>query len=129
MKKSHALTKTIALLTLMFSVAACSDVTFGGQQSAQSSILEENKGEQGPQGPTGSQGIPGEDGKDGTTILRGHGEPSSDLGKNGDSYINTSTWDFYVKENDKWVLKGNLIPNVDNCSHLYESKYQDYSID
>ena len=73
-----------------------------------------------------AKGEKGEDGEDGESLLTGEEKPTEILGKNGDSYINTSTWDFYVKENDKWVLKGNLICNEDNCSHSYESKYQDY---
>lgn len=52
------------------------------------------------------QGEQGERGKDGTSVLTSSGAPSSSLGKNGDSYIDLSTWDYYVKENDEWVLKG-----------------------
>lgn len=55
----------------------------------------------------GKQGIQGEPGADGTSVLTGHGAPSS-IGKNGDSYIDLDTWNFYVKENDSWVLKGNI---------------------
>lgn len=57
---------------------------------------------------TKAQGEQGEPGKDGTSLLTGNGEPSANLGKNGDSYIDLSTWNYYVKENDEWVLKGNI---------------------
>lgn len=70
-----------------------------------------NKVVVGPQGPQGEQGIPGEDGKDGqdgTSILTGNGLPYSTLGKDGDSYIDLDTWNYYIKENDSWVLKGNI---------------------
>ncbi len=60
------------------------------------------KGEQGNQGNNGIDGI------DGTAVLTGEGEPSVGTGKNGDSYIDLSTWNYYVKENDEWVLKGNI---------------------
>ncbi len=62
-------------------------------------------GPQGPQGPEGPQGQPG---ADGTNVLTGSGVPSNLLGKNGDSYIDLLTWDYYVKENGVWVLKGNI---------------------
>lgn len=59
----------------------------------------------GPQGPQGPQGEPG---KDGNSLHTGNGVPNSTLGKNGDSYIDLDTWDYYVKENGTWVLKGNI---------------------
>ena len=61
------------------------------------------KGEQG-----NIKGTDGIDGIDGTAVLTGEGEPSVGTGKNGDSYIDLSTWNYYVKENDEWVLKGNI---------------------
>ena len=54
------------------------------------------------------KGNDGIDGIDGTAVLTGEGEPSVGTGKNGDSYIDLSTWNYYVKENDEWVLKGNI---------------------
>lgn len=54
------------------------------------------------------KGNQGNNGADGTAILTGKNEPSAGLGKNGDSYIDLSTWNYYVKENDAWVLKGNI---------------------
>lgn len=59
-------------------------------------------------GEIGNQGNDGIDGIDGTAVLTGEGEPSVETGKNGDSYIDLSTWNYYVKENDEWVLKGNI---------------------
>ena len=50
----------------------------------------------------------GQDGKDGTVTLFGASEPDDAQGVNGDSYINTQTWDYYVKENDAWAQKGNV---------------------
>lgn len=56
----------------------------------------------------GQEGPKGEPGKDGKSLHTGEGVPSPSLGKDGDSYIDLSTWDYYVKENGVWVLKGNI---------------------
>ena len=69
------------------------------------------KGDPGDPGTPGTPGTPGEDGKpgaDGTSVRTGEGKPSDSFGKNGDSYIDTNTWDYYVMENGTWVLKGNI---------------------
>ena len=66
------------------------------------------KGEQGNQGNDGLDGTDGINGVDGTAVLTGKGEPSDSNGKNGDSYIDLDTWNYYVKENDEWMLKGNI---------------------
>ena len=50
----------------------------------------------------------GKDGKDGSSVLTGNGIPASTLGNNGDSYIDVDTWDYYIKEDDEWVLSGNI---------------------
>ena len=50
----------------------------------------------------------GQDGQDGSLTLFGNAEPDALQGHNGDSYINTQTWDYYVKEDNAWVEKGNL---------------------
>lgn len=63
---------------------------------------------QGEQGPKGQDGEDGEDGKDGSSVLTGEGAPETTLGKDGDSYIDLGTWDYYVKEGGSWVLKGNI---------------------
>ena len=52
--------------------------------------------------------IKGMDGHDGNSLLTGNGEPASTLGKNGDSYIDFDTWNYFVKENGNWVFKGNI---------------------
>ena len=71
----------------------------------------------GPQGPQGEQGVQGEtgpqgeNGKDGFSMLTGNGKPDSNLGKNGDSYIDLDTWNYYIKTNAGWVLQGNIKAN------------------
>ena len=66
------------------------------------------QGEQGIQGETGPQGPQGENGKDGSSLLTGNGNPDSNLGKNGDSYIDLDTWNYYIKTNAVWALQGNI---------------------
>ena len=62
----------------------------------------------GPQGPQGEQGVQGQPGKDGSSLLTGNEKPDSNLGKNGDSYIDLDTWNYYIKTNAGWVLQGNI---------------------
>ena len=62
----------------------------------------------GSDGADGVDGQNGQDGTDGTSMLSGSGAPTSSLGNDGDSYIDTTTWDYYVKENGSWALKGNI---------------------
>lgn len=50
----------------------------------------------------------GQKGEDGSGVLTGNGVPSNDLGKDNDSYIDLETFNFYVKENGVWKLKGNI---------------------
>ena len=56
----------------------------------------------------GEKGEIGEKGMDGLSIITGENNPTIDIGKIGDSYINTSTWDFYVKDATGWQKKGNI---------------------
>ncbi|MBP5574518.1 MAG: leucine-rich repeat protein [Bacilli bacterium] len=67
-----------------------------------------NQGSQGEQGPKGDQGDAGQKGEDGTSVLTGNGAPSSNLGKIGDSYIDLSSWDYYVKTENGWIKQGNI---------------------
>ena len=69
------------------------------------------KGEKGNKGDVGAKGDPGLPGKDGNIILTGKGAPSSLLGKDGDSYVDTLTWDYYTKANGKWTKAGNFKGN------------------
>lgn len=63
-------------------------------------------------GVDGVQGTPGEKGSDGSSVLTGHGAPNSDIGTNGDSYIDLDTWNYYVKSSDNWELCGNINGNA-----------------
>lgn len=56
-------------------------------------------------GPKGDQGDPGIDGK---SVLTGEGTPNNELGNDGDSYIDTTTFDFYTKADGAWKKVGNI---------------------
>src|SRR5574344_338726 len=111
--KKHNFLKTLSLLSLFFmlsgSLSSCSTKGETGDQGT--------PGEKGETGDTGETGSKGEDGKDGTdgvngvngsSILNGSGAPLATLGTNGDSYIDTVTFDFYIKKSDVWTKIGNI---------------------
>ena len=70
--------------------------------------LQGPKGDQGLQGPKGDQGDPGRDGKDGLCFLTGSGEPSSSIGKDGDTYLDIATKKLYKKESGSWTAISDL---------------------
>lgn len=45
----------------------------------------------------------------GLEFLSGEGEPSAELGRGGDWYLNTANGDLYRKDNGIWVLQMNLV--------------------
>ena len=77
-------------------------------------------GPQGPQGEPGQNGIDGQDGQDGTdgqdgrdgvdgiSFLQGNGAPTTQTGKNGDTYLDKSTCDLYVKVSSAWSKQTNI---------------------
>ena len=44
----------------------------------------------------------------GNVLISGEGAPNNDQYKVGDSYIDTTTWDFYVKKDDGWHKEGSI---------------------
>ena len=59
----------------------------------------------------GLQGNPGNDGNDGTngaTWLNGTVDPTATQGKDGDFYLNTSSWDMFKKIDGTWTKQGNI---------------------
>ena len=78
-------------------------------------ITKGDKGEDGAAGATGAAGQNGQNGRDGKDILSGTSDPTSDTGKEGDKYVNTTTGDIFVKKNGQWEREGNLKgPKGDN---------------
>ena len=67
-----------------------------------------DKGEDGVAGATGAAGQNGQNGRDGKDILSGTSDPTSETGKEGDKYVNTTTGDIFVKKNGQWEREGNL---------------------
>ena len=57
-------------------------------------------GTEGPQGPEGPEGPVGPAGEDGSMIHSGSGAPGSDIGSNGDYYLDTDTGDLYGPKDD-----------------------------
>lgn len=67
-------------------------------------------GATGPKGDKGDTGPQGEKGKDGSSFLTGEGVPSSTLGNNGDTYLDTSSenLDLYKKVDGSWIIVAQL---------------------
>lgn len=60
------------------------------------------------QGWSKAGNLKGSQGEPGTSFRTGYGVPSSSLGIDGDSYLNLSNYDLYVKSNGEWILVGNI---------------------
>ena len=100
--------KSLALLPLIALRLTGCDL---GGNNIPVSAEKGDKGDTGPQGPKGDKGDAGIDGKDGESLLTGKGVPSSELGKDGDSYVDVSTWDYYTKADGTWTKAGNFKGN------------------
>ena len=70
--------------------------------------LKGPKGDKGETGAAGQNGENGQNGRDGKDILSGTSDPTSETGKDGDKYVNTTTGDIFVKKNGQWEREGNL---------------------
>lgn len=71
------------------------------------------------------KGDKGDPGKDGNTILGGPSAPAPTDGKEGDWYLDSSTWDIYRKEGAGWIRRGSLIgpkgePGKDGVQWYYD---------
>ena len=67
-----------------------------------------DQGIQGERGQDGAQGLPGQKGRDGKDILNGTSAPTAQDGKDGDTFINTTTGDVLVKKDGEWKEVGNI---------------------
>lgn len=54
------------------------------------------------------KGTDGTNGTNGSKWYEGEGAPSSELGTNGDYYLDTSTGDIYAKTDGAWSIRGNI---------------------
>ena len=59
-------------------------------------------------GGKGDPGEDGQDGEDGATWLTGTNKPEDNLGKTGDFYFNSTTYDIYVKGESSWTFICNI---------------------
>ena len=59
-------------------------------------------------GVNGENGASGRDGRNGSELLSGNMAPTPKDGKNGDTYIDSSTGDVYKKQNGVWNKTGNI---------------------
>lgn len=67
----------------------------------------------------------GTQGEVGASVLTGEGAPSNDLGRVNDSYIDTATWNYYLKTSNGWELKGNIRGSDGSNGISVESAYID----
>ena len=66
------------------------------------------KGDAGAPGSNGKDGNPGTDGKNGTNFLQGPNNPENSVGSDGDTFLNTTTCDLFIKSNSIWVRTGTI---------------------
>lgn len=66
------------------------------------------QGQPGDDGDKGDKGDKGDAGNDGASFLQGNVNPENTVGKNGDTYLNTLTFDLFYKTNDAWSLVANI---------------------
>ena len=59
-------------------------------------------------GVNGENGASGREGRNGSELLSGNIAPTPKDGKNGDTYIDSSTGDIYKKQNGAWNKTGNI---------------------
>lgn len=62
----------------------------------------------GIKGENGKNGTDGQDGKDGATWIVKADAPAATTGKNGDLYLDTQTFNVYIKVNGSWSIIGSL---------------------
>jgi len=76
----------------------------------------------GATGATGAAGTNGTDGDDGFNFIQGNGVPSGGLGNDGDTYLNNSNGDIYLKVTGSWSLTGNIYTgSITGLEHLFNA--------
>ena len=111
MKKTKKIILNALLLTSILGVTAMPLTSCSREPVVVEKGDKGDTGETGPKGDTGAagkDGVDGINGKDGSSILTGNGVPSSTLGQTNDSYIDLDNFDYYVKSESGWELKGNI---------------------
>ena len=80
----------------------------------------------GEKGDKGDKGNTGDKGADGQSIITGKGIPSVEIGKDGDSYVDTNTWDYYIKKDGIWSLFGNIKGDKGDTGHSAFEEYKKF---
>ena len=122
MNKAKVLKLFLFLGLFSLSLSSCGSGTSSGESSGtintstssdshhdderyQIYILAKNAGYEG----TYEEWLESIKGKDGTSFLNGASNPSTEIGNEGDTYINTITWDVFVKSGGQWSKVGNIM--------------------
>lgn len=71
-------------------------------------LLRGQKGDTGQPGAAGNTGASGANGLNGATWRSGQAAPTSSLGANGDYYLNTTTYDVYLKSSNTYYVICNI---------------------
>ena len=116
MKKKSLSKLFIAFIFLVFSITSCNKQPindYSNDKRYQIYQLALSDGYEGTyqewlESISGKDGTNGLDGKDGASVLTGKGEPLQSSGKEGDSYINLDSWNYYIKINGEWIIQGNI---------------------
>jgi hypothetical protein len=109
----------VSLLAITLALGACSATNASSHGESMSSIPDSQSVDERIQlyllaqtaGFTGTydEWLDSIQGQDGTSILSGVVHPTADIGNNGDVYIDTMTWDFFVKTDGVWTKVGNIM--------------------
>ena len=72
-------------------------------------------------GTDGTNGIDGTDGTDGLSFLQGFIDPVPGLGVDGESYLNNTNGDIYLKVGGSWVLTANIFVDTTETGYLFNA--------
>jgi len=92
-------------ISLLLSIGLSSCVTKDQAASQGPKGDKGDQGETGPAGPAGADGLPG---TDGATWISDDQAPTRADGKDGDFYLDTTTYNIYLKNNGSWSKIGNI---------------------
>ena len=70
--------------------------------------LDGKDGVDGIDGTDGEDGTDGKDGQPGQSFYSGSTAPAYNLGRDGDSYLNYVTWEFFIKKEGSWLKVGKI---------------------
>ena len=83
--------------------------------------IKGNTGANGADGTNGIDGTNGADGIDGFSFIQGVGVPDPATGNNGDSYLDSSNGDLYLKGGGTWSVTGNIFSGPVGLEFLFNA--------